>query len=143
MPSNARKNANDAEHDRGCPKPCGHALSAVQRARNDAIGARVSRPTDANAPKDNEVELPRAQRAAPRLLIQRLEVIARLMDELDRHLDEMDHWIIAEAMQRITGAGVINLIAKADSLSSALKRFTASLRNNELRRTLPKEALDD
>lgn len=101
---------------------------------------RVIEAAHALIEKDHEAE---DNDALLRLLIQRLEVIARLMDELDRHLDEMDQRIIAEAMQRITGAGVINLIAKADSLSSALKRFAASLRTNELRRTLPKEALDD
>lgn len=86
-------------------------------------------------PEDNDALL--------RLLIQRLERMAVLIDELDDHIEKMDQRIIGDAMQRITGAGVIGLIAKADSLSSGLKRFAASLRNNELRRKLPKEAVDD
>lgn len=143
MRSNARKNANGAEHDQDRPRRCGQALSAACCPRDNAIGSRVSRPTDANAPKDNEVELPRAQRAAPRLLIQRLERMAELIDELDDHIEQMDQRIIGEAMQRITGAGVIGLIAKSDALSFDLKRFAASLRKNELRRKLPKGALDD
>jgi hypothetical protein len=65
--------------------------------------------------------------------------MAALIDELDGHIERMDQRIMTEAMQRISGAGVINLIAKADSLSSGLKRFAASLRNNELRHKLPPE----
>jgi hypothetical protein len=69
--------------------------------------------------------------------------MAALIDELDGHIERMDQRIMTEAMKRITGAGVIGLIAKSEALSFDLKRFAASLRNNELRRRLAKEALDD
>jgi hypothetical protein len=101
---------------------------------------RIIEAAHALTPKHSE---PEDNDALLRLSIQHLERMAPLMDELDRHLDEMNQSIVAKAMQRLTGAGVINLIAKADSLSSGLQRFAASLRRNERRRKLPKEAVDD
>ena len=143
MGASCRKRTIDAAHHRGGSGRYTRLPSAACCPRDNAIGSRISRASEATAPKDSEVELPRAQRAAPRLLIQRLERMAALIDELDGHIERMDQRIMTEAMQRISGAGVINLIAKADSLSSGLKRFAASLRNNELRRKLPEEALDN
>jgi transposase len=101
---------------------------------------RIIEAAHALTEKDHE---PEDNDALLRLLIQRLERMAALIDDLDDHIEQMDQRIIGEAMQRITGAGVIGLIAKSEALSSALKRFAASLRNNELRRKLPKEAVDD
>jgi hypothetical protein len=76
-------------------------------------------------------------------VIQRLERTAVLIDELDDQIEEMDERMMSEAMRRISGGGLVSVIIKANSLSSALARFAASLRNNELRRRLPKEALED
>ena len=101
---------------------------------------RIIEAAHALTEKDHE---PEDDDALLRLLIQRLERMAELIDELDEHIEQIDQRIIGAAMQRITGAGVIGLIAKSDALSFDLKRFAASLRKNELRRRLPKEALDD
>jgi transposase len=101
---------------------------------------RIMEPAHALTEKDHEAE---DDDALLRLLIQRLERMAELIDELDDHIEQIDQRIMTEAIQRITGAGVIGLIAKSEALSFDLKRFAASLRNNELRRKLPKEALDD
>jgi transposase len=96
-------------------------------------------PAHALTEKDHE---PEDDDALLRLLIQRLERMAELIDELDDHIEQMDQRIMTEVMKRITGAGVIGLIAKSEALSFDLKRFAVSLRNSELRRKLPPESLD-
>jgi hypothetical protein len=96
---------------------------------------RIVEPAHALTPKDIDALL--------RLIVQRLERIAGLMDEIDDRIDELDQTRMAKGVERISGGGLVSLIIKANSLSSALARFAASLRHNELRRKLPKEALDD
>ena len=78
-----------------------------------------------------------------RLIVQRLECIAELIDELDDHIEQMDQRIMSEAVQRITGAGMAGLVIKSETLSRTLKRFAAALRQNEVQRLLPHAARVD
>jgi hypothetical protein len=97
---------------------------------------RIIEAAHALTPKDSE---PKDNDALLRLIVQRLERIAELMDELDVHIDELDQTRMADAIQRTTGAGIAGLVIKSDALSSRLDRFSAVLRSNELRRKLPPE----
>ena len=91
--------------------------------------------SEATPPKDNDALL--------RLIVQRLECIAELIDELDDHIEQMDQRIMSEAVQRITGAGMAGLVIKSETLSRTLKRFAAALRQNEVQRLLPHAARVD
>jgi hypothetical protein len=99
------------------------------------ISRRIMEASDALTAKDNERLL--------YLLIQKLERMAMLIDELNDLIEETDDRTTSEALRSISGCGIINVIAKARSLSSALNRFSATLRTNELRHRLPPEALSD
>jgi hypothetical protein len=121
------------------------AAQAAQSARTKRLNTmhlkrsnnqRIMEAAHALTPNDSELK---DNDALLRLLIQRLERIAELIDELDAHIDELDQRTMAEAVQRITGAGIAGLVIKSDALSSRLDRFSAVLRSNELRRQLPPE----
>jgi hypothetical protein len=56
-----------------------------------------------------------------------LDALAALIDEIDHHIEQMDQRIMSETVQRITGAGMAELVIKSESLSRTLKRFAAAV----------------
>lgn len=78
-----------------------------------------------------------------RLFVHRLEHASKLIDALDDDLEEMNQRIITKVGQRTTGAGLVGLIIKSETLALKLVRFAAALRRNERRRQLPPRVRDD
>lgn len=91
-------------------------------------------------PKDND-ELRRAELQL-RAAVRKLEHIGALMDALQHELESIGPWLAHPAALRITGAGSINLIVKAEVLSSTLKGFALRLRRKEVQQRLPPEGRD-
>lgn len=66
-------------------------------------------------------------------VVRELEHIAAAMDALQHDLESAARLLLDADAQTVTGAGVIHLIVKAETLSSELRRFSAVLRANESR----------
>jgi hypothetical protein len=91
-------------------------------------------------PEDND-ELRRIEmrfRAAAR----KLEHIGALVDMLQHEIESIGPWLTQPVALRIMGAGSINLIIKAEILSTVLKGFALRLRRNEVQQRLPPEGRD-
>lgn len=140
MGANGRKRANDDAHHRGDSGRYTRLPSAARRTQYNTVGSCISQQSEPRAPKDNKSEV---SEALLRLVVQRLEDIARLIDELDDHLEQISQGIMSEAAQKVTGAGVVGLVIRAETLAVALDGFAAVIRSNEVQRLLPREALSD
>jgi hypothetical protein len=80
-------------------------------------------------PKDND-ELHAAERRF-HALVRKLKRLAAHIDALQNELESLGASLAQRASQRVTGAGIINLIVKAEALASELIRFSTVLRRNE------------
>jgi hypothetical protein len=91
-------------------------------------------------PKDND-ELRGAEHRL-RDAVHKLERIGALVDLLQHEIESIAPWLAQPVALRITGAGIVGIVIKAEVLSSTLKGFALRLRRNDLQQRLPPEGRD-
>lgn len=140
MASAARRDSDRPRQSRSNPTAPARSSGVAQTEHSAETDAALVR---SNGSRDATDCDPDDEGLAFRLLIKELEQLAHSIDKLDDELGPMIQRIMKGVGQRLTGAGVVGVIIKAEALSSKLQRLAQQLRKNELHRKVEREAMKD